>query len=1379
LGWPGLAHAADAIQELSLLNGGSVVAAILLTGLCVVLFCRLLQEKKDKNAAQAFRQITSLIEHTDCILWEARVKMNPTGWHWDLKFHPTAFSRRLFGDLSAAAQMKLWHDMQSLEREAMHRRAREAFEQKRAGYEQDFRTVWEGRTLWLHENVSINVLGSGEFWLIGLVSDITAQREAAEAQQVSETRLTHLLERTDTILWQAQYSRQPDGVMAWSKFFIPPSPLCRRIFNREPCEQLGFLWCEIGVPEELEMKQRSEAALSDGSSGYSQIFHVPKPEGDIWLSEHVSIQANGVGHWDMVGIITDITVRRAAEVAQQASEGRLRELLTRANCLLWEATVEMTPENWSWRSSIQPSLLCQKLFGALKPPDEVDLWRSFEIPELDEMNQRARLTLSSGLPGYEQIFQIIKKDGTVIWIQESVTIKSLAQPGLFSLVGVATDITAQRSAEIARLSSEEQLNQLLTHANCMLWQADVIKNADGEYVWEWFVPKSELYRRIAGEYPSSKPNMPWGRVKVPEFAQIETKSRHAMSHNLPQYEQEFRVILGEEVLWIHEQVSVSPRGDNCWKLEGVCIDITAKHRATEAQRASDAQLGRLLDVAHCMVWEAEVTQRADGTLAWDHFMPRSALYRKIFGETKEVRLLWHTKNVPELEEMRKRSLEAVKSHALGYMSEFHVVLPEGDLWLREDVTIKWQESGALRMIGVVTNISARRVAEAAVRVSEQRYRTLFQHTPVAIIEADFTQVGDWLEGLRKSGVQDIAAWFEADPTRVHHGASLVQLTNINRTALDLFRTKSADALRRRRHLLETPDSLHVIQTAFIGLWAGRTSLECELVMHDVEGTDRHMNLRWWIGRKDSGIDLTQTVMVYIDLTELKKAEAELATEKERLAVTLRAMTEGVITTDEAGRILFLNPAAATLLEWDAEQAIGRLVTEICVFQNNRDGSGVEVPISRVAQGDVVINLPLQTRLVTRSGVHKMVEGCCAPIHSAASKVMGAVLVFRDVTEHERLEEELVRATRLESVGVLAGGIAHDFNNILTAVMGNIALGMLDVPADSPTGVSLKAAEKAALRARDLTQQLLTFAKGGEPVRTAVQLETIIREMITFSLHGSPVKAMYEFSPNLWPADADKGQIGRVVQNLAINSVQAMPTGGMLRVKAMNDRVRGLTRPGLAPGDYILLTMADTGEGISPENIARIFDPYFTTKKTGSGLGLAAVYSIIKKHRGHIEVESRLGQGTTFRLWLPALHEKTDQAVTRPPLTSSVMTGRVLFMDDDEIIRAMATKLLHRFGLDVVCAGDGAEMVERYRSALAENRPFSLVVMDLTVPGGMGGLPALAKLKEINPHVKAIVSSGYSSDPVLANFREHGFCAVISKPYDIHEFSRVLRAALAE
>jgi CheY-like chemotaxis protein len=315
-----------------------------------------------------------------------------------------------------------------------------------------------------------------------------------------------------------------------------------------------------------------------------------------------------------------------------------------------------------------------------------------------------------------------------------------------------------------------------------------------------------------------------------------------------------------------------------------------------------------------------------------------------------------------------------------------------------------------------------------------------------------------------------------------------------------------------------------------------------------------------------------------------------------------------------------------------------------------------------------------------------------------------------------------------------------------------------------------------MRARDLTLQLLTFAKGGDPVRKAVALAEVVRETAEFALHGSNVRCEFDVAHDLWPADVDKGQIGQVVQNIVINAMQAMPQGGVIRIKLGNTVVDSGTAFDLSAGRYLKLSVTDTGSGIDPEHLSRIFDPYFTTKPTGTGLGLATVYSIVKKHSGRIEVRSKMGAGTTFEIWLPAALKPPSES----PLVEQKLVpqgGRVLVMDDEEAIRRSATALLQRIGMEVVAVDDGDEAVREFTRARAAARPFDLVILDLTVPGGMGGRETVEKLREVDPQVRALVSSGYSSDPVLAQYRVHGFLGMVPKPYDLTELSRAIQSAL--
>lgn len=383
---------------------------------------------------------------------------------------------------------------------------------------------------------------------------------------------------------------------------------------------------------------------------------------------------------------------------------------------------------------------------------------------------------------------------------------------------------------------------------------------------------------------------------------------------------------------------------------------------------------------------------------------------------------------------------------------------------------------------------------------------------------------------------------------------------------------------------------------------------------------------------------------------------------------------------------------------------------------------------------------------------------------------------REIVERKRAEDELLKLAKLESVGVLAGGIAHDFNNILTAIQGNVSLAKLASKPRDKVYKWLDEAENASTRAKDLTQQLLTFSRGGEPVRKATRIAGIVKDSCEFAVRGSSVRCEFSVPGDVWTVNADEGQISQVVSNLIINAHQAMPQGGVIDVRGEHSTIGNEDGLPMPAGDYVRISVEDRGCGIPEEHLSKVFDPYFTTKEQGSGLGLATSYSIIKKHDGLITVNSAQGRGTTFYVYLPRSYE--EETATEAS-KMKLVTGRakILLMDDEETIGDLAKEMLSLLGYEVDVTTEGSQAVELYRKAWKTSDPYDLLILDLTVPGGMGGKEVVEILGKSDPNIRAIVSSGYSNDPIMANYRKHGFTGVVAKPYTVQELSGAVNQAL--
>ena len=543
--------------------------------------------------------------------------------------------------------------------------------------------------------------------------------------------------------------------------------------------------------------------------------------------------------------------------------------------------------------------------------------------------------------------------------------------------------------------------------------------------------------------------------------------------------------------------------------------------------------------------------------------------------------------------------------------------------------------------------------------------------------------------------------------------------------------------------------------------------------------------------------------------ELWKSQQELEESRERYSRLYDFAPVGYFTVDEDGLILQVNLTGAEMLAAERRSLIRKPLSVFIVSEDQDTCFFHRRQVLKTRKKDTC-----ELRILRKDGT-----GFCARLESSVSQDGNGDFnqirtIFTDITERKKADEkvkrlnesleqrvaertaelvkvneEIVKMQKLESVGLLAGGIAHDFNNYLQGILSNIAMAKIYVDPDNKGYASLRESEKAVIQAKNLTQQLLTFSKGGEPIKSVFPASELIKESVNFALSGSNVGCRFDLPEDLWPIEVDRGQMNQVFSNLLINADHAMPKGGTINIKAENINIEVKDSLPLQAGSYVKIAIGDQGTGISEEDLQKIFDPYFTTKQKGSGLGLSIIYSIIKKHGGFISVESKIGVGTTFHVYLPASQkeilkepDKIKNEGACPALVEGkeapiTFKGKILIMDDEDIFRAVTGEHLKLLKYEVEGAGNGTDAIEMYKEAMDSDNPFDAVILDLTVRDGMGGKEALMALLAIDPSVAAVVTSGYSNDKVMANFKEYGFKGVVNKPYEIYELDEALQKVI--
>lgn len=588
------------------------------------------------------------------------------------------------------------------------------------------------------------------------------------------------------------------------------------------------------------------------------------------------------------------------------------------------------------------------------------------------------------------------------------------------------------------------------------------------------------------------------------------------------------------------------------------------------------------------------------------------------------------------------------------------------------------------------------------------------------------------------------------------------ITSWNKGAVKLYGYTAAEMIGQSSLLIVPPEFQEQMRGAFENLNQDQFSEDHHTVRHRKDGAPVYVSIKTSF-IKDAAGKVVEVSSIHRDITERTKFQEALNKERELLMITLNSINEGVVAADQEERIFLINEAAVSLTGYTRMEAIDEPINKILYLLDDQNSEPLQVLSAPSLNSHPV--------LVTRDLKEVLISIHSAPIKADDGRVIGSVTVFQDITEKQKAQQERFKAEKLESLGILAGGIAHDFNNILGAISANLQLAQLKHRKNEPIEKYLDQSLASTHRAGDLTKQLLTFSTGGAPIKKAASLADMIQDTAQFVLRGSPVRAEFSLPENLWPVEVDIGQISQVIQNLTINAKQAMPKGGIIEVSAENIVIESKHR--YRPGRYIKITIKDQGVGIAKEHLPKIFDPFFTTKTEGSGLGLATSYSIIRQHDGHIEVESEIGSGTTFHIFLPALWQEMVLPEAQKEIAVINEGLKILLMDDEEAILNSVGEMLTARGHQAVCALDGAAAIKLYRQGLDNGEPFDVVIMDLTVPGGMGGQAAIAHLRDIDPRIKAIVSSGYANDPIMADYERFGFSGVITKPYRFDELNEVL------
>ena len=667
--------------------------------------------------------------------------------------------------------------------------------------------------------------------------------------------------------------------------------------------------------------------------------------------------------------------------------------------------------------------------------------------------------------------------------------------------------------------------------------------------------------------------------------------------------------------------------------------------------------------------------------------------------------------------------------------EFKMVRKDGAILCAQAFVYRIIYNNEPSIVITIVDVTKMREAEKELKLSREKYRLLFNRTPVSIF------------------------YFDKD----------FHITNFNDKFIEMLKSKRETLTGLDLHTLDNKSILQCIDSVVKGkngYYKGRymaTNSDVEIVVS--MKTEPFFN--------EAG-EVTGGVGIIEDITKVYETEEALIKSEEKFKEMIDRSPLPIAVTDNDDNIVYNNRECYNIFRFSRKDIKDLKSWWNCAYPDPLYRQTVVddwYQSYKHSQANRETFGPKEYKVTCGDGTVCDIEFHVVPVGDLS------FIIMNDMTRHREAEAELLKTKKIESLGILAGGIAHDFNNILTAIIGNLNLLKMDITEGHKAYNLINTIENASWRARDLTQQLLTFSHGGSPIKKVTSIRELLIESASFVLTGTNTKPVFSIDDNLRDAEIDEGQISQVIHNLVINARESMHNGGIIQISAENFKCEGAECL-IFPGNYIRIKIEDSGKGMSTSVISNIFDPFFTTKAAGAGLGLSVSYSIVKKHGGDIKVHSIEGEGTVFEIYLPASDEKCTEKI-ETEMKQQANSGRILVMDDEELILDISKKMLTRMGYDVEVSKSGEDTIFLYQKAKESGSPFDCVIMDLTIPGGIGGKETLKLLKNYDPEASAIVSSGYSNDPVMSKYEEYGFAGVTEKPYSFEDLRKEIERVIAE